>query len=239
MHLDDRREPRGRRDVLAHGPRTRCLYVVRIKHERAQKLRALPVRRVLENTDRLRPRDEVAGRRGEGEVERRSGCETDGGGEGRDERPIGVGYQRRGGIRASHEARVLLKESVEPLDTLRLEGQVERIQHGVVVIGEGEDELVLELGFQEVRELDRAGAVHEVGVPYGCPVENQEAVVEPVLVSEGLKDLVEAERLVGKQHALGLPAREVVECLQCDAVDEYVAGRELSVNLNCVSGHDG
>ena len=214
VHVNNRRESRGRLDVPPHGPRSRRAHVVRVEHERAKKLRALGVRRVLEDRHRLRPGDEVAGDGREREVERRVRSEADRGRERRDVRPVRVRNERRGRARPAHEARILREERVEPRGALLAEDEVERVQDGVVVVGECEHELVLELGPEEVCELDRrAGGVDEVDVPNGGPVEDEEAVVEPVLVPDGLEDLVEADRLVGEQYSLGLPAREVVQGL--------------------------
>lgn len=90
------------------------------------------MRRVLENSAGLRPRDKGPSVRREGDVEGRSGLKTDGGGEGGGVSAIGGRDECRGRCRAPDPARVLSNERVEPSFALLLENQVECVENGVL-----------------------------------------------------------------------------------------------------------
>lgn len=116
---------------------------------------------------------------------------------------------------------------------MRNSHEVEGVENGIIVVGVGEDQLVLELGLQEVCELLRA-ILNVVGVPHVQPVDDVEAGVRAIRVLEVVVYLVPAGRLVGEEDALRLPARVVVQGLEDDAVDIHVIGGDLTVNVAIV-----
>lgn len=97
-----------------------------------QQFRALRVRRVLQDRARLRPRDEGAGGRGEGDVVGGGRGQAEGGGEGGDVGPVRVADQRGRRGAAADPARVLGEEGVEPREALLAEDEVEGVEDGVL-----------------------------------------------------------------------------------------------------------
>lgn len=99
-----------------------------------------------------------------------------------------------------------------------------------VIVGVGQNKLVLELGAEEVLVL--LGAVGDVfRVPDVGPAEDVQAGEEAIVVLVVVVDLLPSQGLVGQQSTLGLPARVVVQGLQDDAVDVDVVGGKLTVEL--------
>lgn len=254
---------RGQGRVDAHRPAARGLLVLVGQDKVVQQLGGLGVGRVLEDSGVLGPGDKGGGARGGGkgrvDVVARGhlqvGARREAGGFGLVGRAEdGVG---RGG--AADPAGVLGEEALEPglaelLDAVVVVSRfllftdgveavvfldlhkVELPQDGVIIVGVGQDQLVLELGLEEVLVRRERGIRELVRVPEQAPREDVDAVVAggAAGVLEGRVDLVEAEGRVVEQGALVGPARVVVQRLQDDAVDVDVVVRELVVEVAVV-----
>jgi hypothetical protein len=98
--------------------------------------------------------------------------------------------------------------------------QVESPQNGIIIVGVGQNKLVLELGANPIIPLDRALDIGElVGVPSARPEENVDAVPSGGVVLERMLNLLEAVGGVVQKSALLSPARVVVQSLKNDAVN--------------------
>lgn len=114
--------------------------------------------------------------------------------------------------------------------------EVESEEDGIVVVGVGQDELVLELRAKPVVPLDGGLATRKLlAVPGVEPGDDEHAVVGRGAVGLELgQDRVMAKGRVVEEGILGTPAGVVVQGLEDDAVDEDVVGGDLVVEVAVV-----
>ncbi|MNV23855.1 hypothetical protein D3C71_1148930 [compost metagenome] len=138
-------------------------------------------------------------------------------------------------LRAAHPLHAIGLQLGNEVNAVLLDDLVEHVEHGIIVMRIGNDDLVLELRLQEVgivaRCIGRRHHVLVVAVGKGKHEQSGEAALR-ILV--GIGHLVPADRLVGQQQAALCPVVKIMQRLQMGDVDFQILAKKLFFDAGVV-----